>query len=419
MPKVPRLVMINTTDTAGGAARISQALSQSLRSEGWQVDMLVDQQFSADSHVHLLNSSSSSRLLPRVAGKNLRSFFLDYRSRIFSNDQIWGVGEELLENPLIKQADIIHCHNLHGNYFKLKTLINLSRRKPIVWTLHDMWPLTARCAHSLDCRKFSPGCRRCPYLNTYQPIFWDNTPSLWSSKQRIYSQSRLNVVSPSPWMTANIKKSLLSGQPLTEILNGVDDSVFTPQNQRQVRRRLNLPLDKKIIAFIAQGGPHNPFKGWQYFTQLVSAYKDNSDVIFLVIGSSSAVPSAAIISLPYQTDPHTLAAYYAASDLLVFPSVAESFGLVVVEAMFTGTPVVAFPVGIVPQVISHHSTGYIAKQNNTQSLLDGVNYCLAHQSTLSANLKRSRHHLQETYSQKSMTASYLDLYRSLVPNLKQ
>jgi glycosyltransferase involved in cell wall biosynthesis len=408
-----RIVMINTSDTIGGAAQINWQLSQSLRELGHNVDILVDQKNTQSPFVHQLSPKSIDRLLPKVGQKDFRAFFLNYRSHLFANDQVWGVGKSILNHPLIKQADIIHCHNLHGNYFQLANLVELTAFKPSVWTLHDMWPLTARCAHSLNCQKYTPGCNQCPYLNTYQSMAWDNTNKLWNHKRKIYQQSKLHLVSPSPWMSRNISQSILAEQDLSEIPNGVDTKVFKPLSQVTSRDQLGLPQDKKIITFIAQGGANNPYKGWQYFSQLVSAYATNPDIIFLVIGGSESGGDNQVINIPYQTDRHKLSQYYNATDVLVFPSFAESFGLVPLESLLCGTPVAAFPVGIIPNVISHLKNGYIAKQNDVQDLKTGVDYLLEH-SLQGATLKV----IQDKYSLESMTKAYLELYQRLISDFQ-
>ena len=68
----------------------------------------------------------------------------------------------LSSNKILKEAkeyrpDIIHLHNLHGGYFQTNLLPRLAKIAPIVWTFHDMFPITGHCAHSFECEKWKTG----------------------------------------------------------------------------------------------------------------------------------------------------------------------------------------------------------------------------------------------------------------------
>ena len=87
------------------------------------------------------------------------------------------------------KPDILHFHNLHGNYFDLRALIELSNQVPVVLTLHDAWLFSGHCAHSLECERWKKGCGNCPDLTIYPPILRDATAYNWQQKINIFKQS--------------------------------------------------------------------------------------------------------------------------------------------------------------------------------------------------------------------------------------
>ena len=83
-------------------------------------------------------------------------------SRILDNH---GLSSRLVTKSFLKKIDeihpdIIHLHNIHGYYINYRILFEYisSRNIPIVWTLHDLWPMTGHCSISNDCDKFTFGC---------------------------------------------------------------------------------------------------------------------------------------------------------------------------------------------------------------------------------------------------------------------
>src|SRR6185503_5321033 len=71
---------------------------------------------------------------------------------------------QYLTHDFVRQADIVHLHNLHGGFFSPAILPALSRAKSIVWSIHDMWPLTGHCYYPdmYECSRWQTGCGRCP-----------------------------------------------------------------------------------------------------------------------------------------------------------------------------------------------------------------------------------------------------------------
>ena len=197
------ILQINTIDKKGGAAKVASSLKQELGKRGHTTSVFVGRKYSDENNIKLLNDAHS------VSGKIRRklAYWLANDIDIFSSDHI-------LKTPEFKNADIVHCHNLHSNYFNLVTLEKMATIKPVVWTFHDMWPITAHCAHSFDGKLKKSGFFSCPSLDIYPPIAWHNEKYLENKKAKIYSNSNFHIVTPSKWLAEKIGQSILKDKPI-------------------------------------------------------------------------------------------------------------------------------------------------------------------------------------------------------------
>ncbi|MCK5345273.1 MAG: glycosyltransferase, partial [Candidatus Heimdallarchaeota archaeon] len=319
----------------------------------------------------------------------------------------------------VANADIIHLHNLHGGYFNPLALPDLTKLKPTVYTLHDMWSLTGHCAHSFDCDKWQTGCGNCPYLNVYPKLWYDVTHKLWGIKKDIYKRSDLVVVTPSRWLKNKIEKSILSDKNVHLIYNGIDHEIFRPMNKTEVRKKLNLPLDKTILMFSAHYGIRNFWKGGDYLLKALEQI-DDENIFFLNVGSSENLDkriksSIEWVSIPYIDNEITMAEYYAASDLFLYPSLADNCPLVVLESMACGTPVIAFETGGIPELITNMRSGYIARYKDVGDFVKGIKLFLNDMDLRTKAGLSARKDVETHFTLDKMVTLYEELYHTLVP----
>ena len=117
----------------------------------------------------------------------------------------------------------MQLYNTHGSYFSHTALPLLSRLRPVVWRLSDMWAFTGHVAYSYDCERWRHGCGSCPYLGEYPALSRDTTAALWRWKNAVYKRSKLTIVAPSRWIERLASESpLLSRFPIVRIPNGID-----------------------------------------------------------------------------------------------------------------------------------------------------------------------------------------------------
>jgi glycosyltransferase involved in cell wall biosynthesis len=396
------ILFIGTTDIVGGAAKISWALKEALEKEGHNVSMLVADKKSSDPKV---------KIIPRTKWRKLLGFLLGTESLISTD---W-----ILETTEFKRADIVHCHNLHGRFFNLKTLQKMSQLKPIVWTLHDAWALTPHCAHTLESEKMEYGLFACPSINTPPRTLWDNDKNLARQKIDLYSKSRLHLVTPSLWLKRLVEKTILAKQDLRLIYNGIDTATFTKNDRQKARESLRLPLNKKIFLFLADDAKNNTWKGWPYAKEAIKQCQDNPDILFLCVGNRQQhqdepnVKYAGLIS-----NKRELSEYYSAANALLFTSIAENFPLVILEAMSCGLPIISFDVGGIKEAVSHLENGYIAKYRDSEDLKKGLDWFLqlSDEDCLKIG-EKSIEKVRQKFSQQQMIKKYFDLYQELLnPN---
>lgn len=385
-------------------------LKNSLKQSGHKSVLLVSKKYSDDADVKLIRPES-----------NLRRRILKKATYYLANDLDFFPSRHILKMPEFINADVIHCHNLHTNYFNLKTLIEMSKLKPVVWTFHDMWPITAHCAHSFDGKIKENGFFTCPSLDIYPPIAWHNEKYLEKKKTAVYSDSNFHIVTPSKWLAEKVSQSVLRNKPISVIYNGIDTSIFKPYDRLKSRQELGLPQDRPIILTVAKGGASNPWKGRTYAQEAIKAFIGHHRAYFVDLGGDiGQPPSPDLKSAGYISDQTILAKYYSSADILLYPSVADNCPLVVLEAMACGLPIVSFNTGGIPELVEHKINGYIAEYKNTDDLKTGIEYLLNSSVPEIEQMRRySVNKIKSGFTLEKMTEQYIELYKNALPLWKR
>jgi len=394
------ILQINATDDPiGGASRIAFDLYSALKKE-YVSKMIVGKK---------TQNGDDIRPIPKT-------FLQKALSYAFSNDISFFKTDFILDTKEFKEADIVHCHNLHGWYFNLNTLKKMTAKKPLVWTLHDMWAITPHCAHSYG-ESMVEGFYLCRSLSDYPTTLWNNDKRLCRRKRDIYNNSDFTIVVPSQWLYDKVKKSILGTKDICIIHNSVDTKIFTRKNKQKSRIELGLPMDKNIILFAANGGLDNIFKGGVYVRELIEKNRRDTSMVFVCIGGNEDKEIDNVIYRKKISSKGIMAQYLNACDSLVFPSIAENSPLIILEAMACGLPIVSFDVGGVKEILTHKENGFVARYGDIEDLLSGIRWL----SSLSDVEKEeisiaSSEKIKSVYDIKKMTAAYLNLYNKIYEN---
>lgn len=416
------ILFINTVDTKGGAARVAYSLKTEMNKLGHSASMFVKIKYSPDPDVFVIGKPGwLSLFIKKITGKDIGGYLNKQLHRILATDIDFFSSDSILQSEEFKKADIIHCHNLHGNYFKLKTLEKMSMLKPVMWTFHDMWPITPHCAHAYDCL-VKDGFFGCPSLKEYQELMWHNESYLKNKKKKIYDKSDFSIVTPSIWIKNKVEQTILKDKELSLIYNGVDTSEFKRYDKKWSRCELNLPINKKIILFISIG-KNISAKGWDHALKLISSFKDKPDTVFVCIGSGKRyagnISFSNVIFADYVASKNIMAKYYSAADVFLFPSPAENFPLTVLEAMSCGLPVVSFDIGGVKEALTHMRNGYVAKYSDSEDLTKGVKSMLSlDKDELETMSRDSMEKVRIFFSEEKMIKNHERLYTETIEKFK-
>lgn len=261
-----------------------------------------------------------------------------------------------LNHQLKKQAvDLIHLHNLHGWYLNLPLLFRYIKRHnlPVIWTLHDCWSFTGHCPYFTmkKCDKWKTGCSNCPVYREYPASLFDNSQKMYELKKKWFTGvPNMTIVTPSQWLADLVKQSYLKDYPVKVIHNGIDLEIFKP-TPSDFRQKYGIPDDKYIVLGVAFDWGTR--KGLDVFVDLSKRLDKNKYQIVLV-GTNDMIDqqlSESIISIHRTQDQKELAEIYTAVDVFVNPTREEVLGLVNIEALACGTPVITFRTGGSPECI--------------------------------------------------------------------
>lgn len=411
-----KILEIGTMDNKGGAARVSWELKIELEQQGHDVKMIVGYKKTQDKNVREIFDSPINNFISKIIKRNFSARLHNKLAYWISNDISFLPGKKIVKTKEFLEADIVHAHNLHDNFFSIKNLPAMSQIKPFIWTLHDMWPITGHNSHAFDCVHWQNGGCNCVLPDSIPPHRKNNSQKLWEMKKKIYGRSKLRIVVPSRWLGEKIKKSILKNHNLYLIYNGVDTDIFKPRDKKTIRQKLGLPYDKTIVLFASKGGSKNIWKGWEFAEIIIEKEKNNPKYLFVCLGGFEGdLPSKNIHPVSYITDKNLLADYYSASDMLLYPSIADNCPLTVIEAMSSGLPILTFQTGGIPELVEHKKTGYVAEYKNTEDLMKGF-YYISSLDEKNKNIisRECRKQAEKKFSLKQMTQNYLRLYRSLI-----
>jgi glycosyltransferase involved in cell wall biosynthesis len=313
--------------------------------------------------------------------------------------------------------DVINLHWVGSEFIRIEALKKL--KVPLIWTLQDMWPFTGGCHYSENCDRYTASCGQCPQLKTVQRR--DLSSSVWHRKHKAWENLDLTVVAPSSWIADCARKSSLFGSRRIETISfGLNTNRYKPIDQKVARQALGLPADKQLILFGALRATDDPRKGFhllQPALQKINRSVQTGRFACVVFGSSTPEnpPDLGCEThyLGHLNDDLSLSLAYAAADVMVVPSIQESFGQTASEALACGTPVVAFNATGLLDIVDHQYNGYLAQPYDVDDLAQGLLWVLAHPSPEQTLRKNSREKAETAFQLETQARTYQTLYSDI------
>ena len=407
-----RVLIVNTSERTGGAAVAANRLMKALNNNGVKAKMLVRDK-----------DTDSLTVVGLPKSVWLRWHFLWERFVIFCrlhftrehlfDIDIANAGTDITRLREFQEADIIHLHWINQGMLSLSNIQRiLQSGKPVIWTMHDIWPATAICHVALTCRNFMSQCRHCRLLPSGGSAN-DLSTRIWQKKQQMLSDENIYFVACSRWLELEAKRSaLLKGQKITSIPNPIDTHIYKIGDKQEARKRLGLPADRRLILFASQRVT-NENKGMSYLIEACRRLADIPQLGVVILGghAEEVVEQLPLEAFPlgYVNDEQRIVDVYHAADVFVLPSLSENLPNTIMEAMACGVPCVGFKVGGIPEEIDHRRNGYVAEYRSADDLAQGIRWILteADYESLSRN---AVHKVAQCYSQQSVAMQYFDVY---------
>jgi glycosyltransferase involved in cell wall biosynthesis len=426
-----KITILSTFDNFGGAAIAASRLNKSLNNNGLSSNILVQDKKGSLPNIESIAQNWFQKKLALLRFALDRYQFTFYEKNksvrfIFSQAKI---GINIHNHPLIQQSDIIHLHWINFGFLSLNSIEKLVKtRKPIVWTLHDMWAFTGGCHYSRDCTNYKRNCGKCEQF-LKNPSRDDLSHQVWERKKKIFSKANLTIVTCSEWLAQKARESsLLKDKTIISIPNPIDIDVFRPIEKNVARANFKLSPDKKYILFGAVK-ISDERKGFVYFAEALSMLdihlsnieqsnieNRKEDIEIIIFGQAQA---SDFERFPFKvnilgklSDLETIATAYSASTVFVSPSIEDNLPNTIMESMACGTPVVGFNIGGIPEMIGHKKTGYLAQYKSAEDLAKGI-YWTLFESDYQKLVNNARQEVLNNYAEKVVAEKYKKVYESL------
>ncbi len=408
------ILHINSHDLHG--ARFNGYDMQYVIKDNHKVEMAVWEKTSNNPNVHHIPPSRYNIL------KYLTTLMITLTARL-GFDRLFGFAGAILPyKKFFQNADVVHIHLIH-NYsnFSILSLPQLSLKKPLVWTLHDPWAFTGGCEHSFDCERWKSGCRGiCPHPRATS-LFKRLTPFFhWKFKKYIYENADLTLIVASQWMRDKVLASpLLRHLPCYLIPFGVDINLFHPRKKIAARKTLGINDADKVIAFRDPGYMVDKFKGMKWLLEALKIIHPTSPTTLLIFQDGTAFDQLShkynIVKTGWIKG-HEMAAALSAADLFLMPSIQESFGLMAIEAMSCGLPVIVFEGSALPSVIKAPIGGIAVPAKDSIALSNAIINLLDNDEERLKIGAQARALVEAEYSDNLYADKHVEVYQTAINN---
>lgn len=365
-----KVVHLSTTDY-GGAYKAAARISESMRLCGVDSKVLIRTKTREDTIGTEIFTNPVQKFISRV--KNLINLMLS-EGEVVSDY----LGTNVSRHPLVQEADVVVLHwvNSFISYRNVEQLLQTG--KPLIWVMHDMWLFTGGCHIDHYCGGYEHGCGKCLYLkkNRKDDISCKN----FVRKTEMMNKGRITLVAPSLWSADCARHSeITKGQEIVKISNPIDRRIyFKRKNSRDLRERYYIPLNKKVILFGAMNADKDKNKGMKYLDEALCGVSEEKYAV-VIFGNDEKInltnKKLEVRCLGRIEKEEEMAEIYSCADVFVAPSIQESFGYTVCEALSCEIPVVAFAVGGIIDQIRHKENGYLVPRENAKELLKGIEWC--------------------------------------------
>ena len=395
-----KVLILNTSPSTGGAAIAARRIGTALGKKGVEVSY---------AHRRRKLGFYIERLQIWVANRFSKK-------DLFSVDTAcWG--EDVTRLKEFKEADIVHLHWINQGFVSLRGLRKiLNSGKPVVWTMHDMWPVSGICHYPGDCDGYCENCKSCDCM----PARGVNrlATNVFRAKTKIIKGAGILFVGCSKWIASQAARSYLAeGNRFLNIPNPIDMALYSPCSRRKARDIVGLPQGKKLILFGAQKITDKR-KGIEYLIEAAKLlYQEGLDAEIVVIGGNAEVYVGLfplnVHCIDYVRQTEKMVQIYNACDVFVTPSLQDNLPNTIMESLSCATPCVGFDIGGIPEMIDHKLNGYVAQYKSAEDLARGIKWVLE-EADYEALRRAAREKVERCYSEEVVAGKYMELYKEVL-----
>ncbi|OCW95412.1 hypothetical protein A9168_01765 [Macellibacteroides sp. HH-ZS] len=366
---------------------------------------------------HIAYGQSSTTYSPSYKiGGRMENHLHNLCSRLFGNQGYYTHNGTLRLLGYIRKIapDVIHLHNLHGNYLHIGLLFELLSELdvPVVWTLHDCWAFTGKCTHytTVGCTKWKTGCYECPLYRAYPPsLFFDRSQQLYEDKKRWFtSLPKMTIVAVSDWLSKEVSMSFLNKYPQEQIYNWIDHTIYYPHPTIRWPHAV-IPTDKFVVLSVSGAWTAGSSR-YEDAVQLAGMLPDDMQLVLVGNRTAGTHFPPGVIHIPYVNSGEQLAQLYSMADVFVHFSTEDTFGKVIAESMACGTPVVVYNSTACPELLAP-GCGYVVQPRRVDDLFLSIQKI--RESGKSQFTIPCIENVRSRFGYHTNTHQYLDLYQQV------
>ena len=402
-------ILLLSTDEFSGAGKATSKIKYALR----KLNITCEHKVLFKNKKNLELNDKIRKFIHKLKLK-INSFMSKISGKDINEFQSLSLFKTNLSNEINKSDyDIIHLTWVN-EFLDIEDIGRI--KKPIVWTLCDMWPIAGiNHYENYDFNAFW----KSKNFNKFN--FKKLSLDKWIINRKIKSwNNKIFFVSPSQWLYDCAKESIITEKfQIEKIPWPIDNTIFFKSDKKKIRKHYNLPLNKKIILFNSFSGIYSKRKGADLFFDAIK--KTNLEFDILIIGNhlDKNIDNQINHKIHWMgrfDNEFKLSELINCADLLVLPSRIDNLPQTGLEAQACGLPVVAFNTNGIKDLIDHKIDGYLAKPFDTNSLKEGIEWTI---NELNLTNKLSDNSLKKSnnkWNSNIIGQKYINFYQKILKN---
>lgn len=403
------ILQINNTDLAGR------------RFNGYDLKATLNE-LNHQSYQIVLDKQSTDRNTISLLDKYEKIFIRDTvlkstESKLGIQNLLNPWGNVIMDSKYFREADIVHYHLIHNQMISILDIAKMFNSKPTVWTIHDPWIITGGCIHPLKCKKWKTGCEECSIMNNNY-IGLNKAHDIWKIKEIEYKKINPHIIVASDFSKKYIKESPLTSHfdNIYKIPFGIQVDKFNSIDKSTARYNLNIPQDHFVISFRET---EDKYKGLKYIIKMLENIDIDKNKITLLTVGGNALPHHIVetyntIQLGWENGFENMVNFFNACDIFIMPSIAESFGLMAVEAMAAGKPIIVFKDTVLEELTYAPVCGIAVQYKDWRALKFVVNRLISNPDEVEMRGLIGKKIAKEHYSYDRYIKQHINLYEQII-----